>query len=282
MIEVMQGSPGSGKSAVATARAIDHLRDGGVVAANFSLVDGWSDVIANQRIINKLFPDKHFEQSNCLYNRFFRVDSLEAIKQIDPKKLAVGKKLHRKGKYSEGHGLLILDECQLVFNSRKWEKNFEWIEFFTQHRKMGWNVLLIAHTIEMIDSQIRPLAEYESRFRNLQKVKFPVLGFPLSPYPVFVVITRYAGLGAGAGVIASRQVYPLPKWAASLYDSLHVFSRDTLGQESEPVLCGEPPAAAAPGVVVAARPAKDPGIDYYSERCHSCFTGVSCIECHGA
>lgn len=282
MIEVMQGSPGSGKSAVATARAIDHLRAGGVVAANFSLVNGWSDVVAGQRLVNKIFPQKHYEQSSCLHGRFFTINSLEAIKKIDPKALAVDKHAYKKGRYSEGHGLLILDECQLCFNARKWEKNFEWIEFFTQHRKLGWNVLLIAHTIDMIDSQIRPLAEYESRFRNLQKVKLPMIGLPISPYPVFVVIQRYAGLGAGAGVIASRAMFPLPKWAASLYDSLHVFSRDNWGQDDEPTLCGDPPAAAAPRVVVAARPAKDRSIEYYSERCHECFTDMSCIECHGS
>lgn len=247
MIEVQQGTPGSGKSAVAVARAIKHLRFGGVVAANFSLIDGWADAVARRHWRSYLSDDFRHKLAASLWPRFHRVDSLAAIRSIDPRASAVGSYADN-GSYSEGSGLLILDECQLVFNSRRWEKNFDWIEFFTQHRKLGWNVILIAHTIEMIDSQIRPLAEYESRFRNLQKVRFPVLGFPLSPFPLFLVIRRYAGLGAGASVIAGKDLFPLPLWAARLYDSLHVFSADTWGRDSAPSLCGSPPCPPVPNL----------------------------------
>jgi hypothetical protein len=241
MIEVLQGTLGSGKSAVATARALAHIRNGGVVAANFNLVDGWSNVLARRSLRNRFSPERMYKQSLSMYNRFFYVNSLDAIRAIDVKGLSVDEhKTH--GNYQEGQGLLILDECALVFNSRKWEKNFEWITFFTQSRKLGWNVLLIAHTIDMIDSQIRPLCEFESRFRNLQRIKIPLTPIPLSPFPSFLVIRRYAGLGAGASVVADRCLYPLPYWAASLYDSLFVFSSDSWNVPSSPLLCGEPPA----------------------------------------
>lgn len=240
-------TPGSGKSAAAVARAIMHLRKGGVVAANFSLVDGWAEKIASKYALSYLpfgWGEQYaYSKAADLYNRFFRVDSLDAIRALEPRSQATG--FYRdKGGYSEGSGLLILDESQLVFNSRKWQDNLPWIEFFTQHRKLGWNVIMIAHTIEMIDSQIRPLAEYESRFRNLQKVKIPILGFPLSPFPLFLVIRRYAGLGAGASVIADRDLYPLPLWAARLYDSLEVFGfrrSDLSDDQKQPRLCGPPP-----------------------------------------
>lgn len=248
MIEVVQGSPGSGKSAVAVARAIKHLNFGGVVAANFSLIDGWADTVARRHWRSYLSDDFRYRRASSLWPRFHRVDSLAAIRSINPRSDAVGSYADN-GRYSEGSGLLILDECQLVFNSRRWEKNFEWIEFFTQHRKLGWHVLLIAHSIEMIDSQIRPLAEYESRFRNLQKVKLPIIGLPLSPFPLFLMIRRYAGLGAGASVIADKDLYPLPLWAARLYDSLHVFSADTWGRDGVPSLCGSPPAPPSAPVV---------------------------------
>jgi len=176
-----------------------------------------------------------------LHSRFYRVDSLAAIRKIFPLESAVG--LYKsKGGFSEGEGLLLLDECQLVFNARKWEKNFEWIVFFTQHRKLHWDVVLIAHSIEMIDGQIRPLAEYSSTFRNMQKLKVPIIGLPMSPYPLFIVIKRYAGLGAGASVVASRDLFPLPLWAARLYDSLLVFCADDWGNDSDPHHCGPAPA----------------------------------------
>jgi hypothetical protein len=244
MIEIEQGSPGSGKSAVAVARAIAHLKEGGVVAANFSLIDGWAGIVAKHSIMGKLFPEYAHKKASSLYKRFYRFDSLPAIRKINPIMEAVDKHQFKKGKYHEGSGLLIIDESQLVFNSRNsmtGSKNMDWIEFFTQHRKLGWNVILIAHSSLMIDSQIRPLAEYDSTFRNMQKIKIPVLGLPMSPIPMFIVITRYAGLGAGSSVIANRKLFPLPLWAAALYDSLLVFSADQWGKDSKPRHCGSPP-----------------------------------------
>jgi len=240
MIDVRQGTPGSGKSAAAVAQAIYHLKRGGVVAANFKLVDGWAETVSANHPLSRLSRSYRTKLAHSLYNRFYYVDSLEAIKSLNPRMLATGI-LKDDGTYSEGVGLLILDECQLIFNSRKWEKNFAWIEFFTQHRKLGWDVLMIAHTIDMIDSQIRPLCEYESRFRNLQKVRIPVVGLPVSPIPAFLVITRYAGLGAGASAVHSRKLYKLPIWAAKLYDTLLVFSSDKWNENTLPVLCGQLP-----------------------------------------
>lgn len=255
MIEVAQGSPGSGKSAVAVARAILHLKRGGVVAANFSLVDGWAESIVKSSFLFRILNLFHFflsasldayvyKKASCLHKRFYRVDSLSAIRKIFPLDEAVG--LYKdKGGFSEGEGLLLLDECQLVFNARKWEKNFDWIVFFTQHRKLHWNVVLIAHSIEMIDGQIRPLAEYASTFRNMQKLHIPIIGLPMSPFPLFIVIKRYAGLGAGASVVASRDLFPLPLWAARLYDSLLVFNADDWGHDTDPHYCGPAPIAPA-------------------------------------
>lgn len=241
MIEVVQGSPGSGKSAVAVARAIEHLSKGGVVAANFRLVDQWSNQVAKRHIFSSFSGSFRYKRALSLYDRFLYVDSLPAVMAIDPRKQAVGV-YKDDGSYSEGSGLLILDECQLIFNSRKWDKNFSWIEFFTQHRKLGWHVILIAHSIEMIDSQIRPLAEYSSTFRNLQKVRLPIIGLPLSPIPAFLTIRRYAGLGAGANAVHSRELYKLPLWAARLYDSLLVFSAERWLDDTLPSTCGDPPA----------------------------------------
>lgn len=241
MLSCIQGSPGSGKSAVAVALALDHVRNGGVVAANFGLVHGWSDVLANRSMWSWFDEEYRYKRSLSYYNRLYHVKSLQAVMEVGKSLPNLCEGVHTyDGSYKEGGGLLILDEAQLIFNSRKWDKNFSWIEFFTQHRKLGWNVLVIAHSIEMIDSQIRPLFEYEARFRNLQKVRIPVLGVPLCPYPVFNVVYRYAGLGSGAGIISHRDLVPLPLWAARLYDSLAVFN-STAETEATPLLCGNPP-----------------------------------------
>ena len=240
MNECLMGSLGSGKSAVATARAIAHLQDGGVVAANFSLCDGFSDIIARRNPWTWFDDQFRYNKSKSIFNRFFRVESLSAISKINPRELATG--LHATtGKYQEGQGLLILDECALIFNSRTWDKNQDWVKFFTQARKLGWNVVLISHDVEMIDRQIRPTIGYVSTFRNLQQIKIPVTGIPLSPFPLFLVIQKYAGLGAGSGAISDRKIFPLPYWAANLYDSLLVFDAKDWGKQSEPQPCGKPP-----------------------------------------
>lgn len=241
MITILQGTLGSGKSATCTAMAFDHLKRGGVVATNFRLVDGWAYELSKHSIWGMLSEDRRRVNAASHYRRHFHVSSLDAVKAINPKELAEKELKTVSGKYQEGQGLLILDECQLIFNSRKWEKNMDWIEFFTQSRKLGWDVLLVAHTLDMVDSQIRPLIEFEARFRNLQKVRIPIVGLPLSPIPAFMIVYRYAGLGAGSGNIVKKDVAPLPLWAARLYDSLQVFSRDAWGACPLPSKCGEPP-----------------------------------------
>jgi len=247
MITILQGTLGSGKSATCTAMALDHLKRGGVVATNFGLVDGWAYELAHHSFAGRFSEDRRRINALSHYNRHFHVQSLEAVKAINPKELAEKELQTVKGKYQEGQGLLILDECQLIFNSRKWEKNMDWIEFFTQSRKLGWDVLLVAHTIDMIDSQIRPLIEFEARFRNLQKIRVPIIGCPLSPIPAFVIVYRYAGLGPGASNVAKKDLAPLPLWAARLYDSLLVFSRDGWGFDKLPRKCGGPPPALCDG-----------------------------------
>lgn len=242
MITILQGTMGSGKSAACVAKAFAHLKAGGVVATNFKLVDNWAMELARHSIWGLLSEKLRYQNACSHYRRHFHVTSLDAIRQINPKELAEKELKTVDGKYQEGQGLLILDECQLIFNSRKWEKNFQWIEFFTQSRKLGWDVLLVAHSMDMVDSQIRPLIEFEARFRNLQRVRVPVIGCPVSPIPAFMIVYRYAGLGAGASNICKKEIAPLPLWAARLYDSLQVFSQDAWGQNSSPVKCGEPPA----------------------------------------
>lgn len=65
--------------------------------------------------------------------------------------------------------LLVIDECQLLFNAREWGKKGrdKWLSFFTQHRKLGYHVILIAQFDGMIDKQIRALIEYEYVHRKL-------------------------------------------------------------------------------------------------------------------
>lgn len=224
MITIFQGTLGSGKSASMVVDMCEHLLNGGVVAANFSLVPDWAERLAGRNIWCRLGLRDPAPKAACLRARFRQVQSVDdvwsASDDLIPRTLAP------LNKEREGRGRLYLDECQLVFNSRQWSDNSKWIHFFSQSRKLRWDVYLVAHSVNMIDKQIRPFIEFETRFRDLRKVKFLGL-LPMAPksLPMFLAITRYAGIAAGSGEVAHRRCYPLIPALAGLYDSALVFGR---------------------------------------------------------
>lgn len=144
MIFLYSGTPGSGKTLHAVKDMLTFNRKGWPVIANFNLN---SASLRNAENVHWL--------TNALLN---------------PKMLEVFAKDYWKrngGAVKENRILLVIDEAQLVFNAREWQKNKNWIGFFTQHRKMGFQIILIAQSREMIDKQIRALFEYEYKHRVL-------------------------------------------------------------------------------------------------------------------
>lgn len=233
MIEIIQGTPGSGKSAVALVMGVEHLAAGGALAANFELVPDWSWRLAGMNWPVRMGVRDRLSRAEELRRRCFRIGTAETIFQLSDRLKDCGL-TGKPATAREGKGLLILDEAQLIFNTRDFGKNKAWIEFFTQHRKLGWNVLLIAHHIQMIDKQIRPLVEIETRFRNLKNIRIPFLPIPLSPVNAFFAVRFYAGHGPGSGMVHNRGLYFLDLRVARLYDTLRVFAFDDLEEEVSP------------------------------------------------
>ena len=237
MITIFQGTLGSGKSASMVVDLIEHLLSGGVCAANFRLVDGWAVKLAAYNWKVRLGIADKYKVAQDYYDRFRLVGSVDSLWQASEELIPLAKGRAAEG--FEGHGRFYLDECQNYFNAREWQANKGFIHFFSQSRKLKWDGILVAHDISMIDKQIRPFIELEARFRNLQRVKVPVLGIPLSPVPAFLAITRYAGRAAGAGQVFSRRVYPLFRHYADLYDSALIFADDI--KIDAPLSCGPAP-----------------------------------------
>lgn len=86
---------------------------------------------------------------------------------------------HADRRFSEDYIILALDECQLVWNSRSWmdrgragkkDSRMDWLEFFSQHRKYGYYVILIAQSSKMIDNQFRMLIDNEINHRKVQNM----------------------------------------------------------------------------------------------------------------
>ena len=229
MLNLIAGSPGSGKSAVSTVDMLEFLQFGGIVACNYDLVPGWHYKLADTvpRVRWGIADRDAVAQS--YHSRAFKVGTHDTLYTLSERLKEIVKP-GRKGRIPEGSGRLYLDEAQLLFNSRNYKDNYGFIEFFTQHRKLGWDVHLIAHAEDMIDKQIRFLLEYETRLRNLQKVKIAGL-IPLCPFPKFLAITRYAGVSAGSGEIAWRRLYSLHPEFADMYDSMEVFAFNKSSQD---------------------------------------------------
>jgi len=73
----------------------------------------------------------------------------------------------------EGHCLLVIDEAGVFFNARDWmikgAERAEWVKFFSQSRKFGYDVILVAQDLRMIDRQIRNMADFEVKHLNMNK-----------------------------------------------------------------------------------------------------------------
>lgn len=120
--------------------------------------------------------------------------------------------------------LLVIDEAQLVFNSRAWnaKQRMDWIEFFSQHRHFGYKVIFIAQFDRMIDRQIRCLVEIEVKHRRLDNygMKGKILSLPFGG-KLFAAVNYYYGLNEKVGM-----TWYLPrKKYFKLYDSYNRFEQ---------------------------------------------------------
>lgn len=198
MIYLYSGTPGSGKS-LHTARDI---RD--------TLGPKRRPVIANFDINPK---------TRGYRERF----TYRPNDQLKPEWLIAYAEAYWEGKkVREDSILLVIDEAQLVFNSRAWNQGerMAWIEFFSQHRHFGFKVILIAQFDRMIDRQIRCLIEIETNHRKLGN--FGLKGLLLSlPFrgKLFIGVSYYYGLKEKVGTC-----FLLPRRAYfRLYDSYNRF-----------------------------------------------------------
>ena len=134
MIDLYSGTPGSGKSLYATYYLIRQLKIGRGVIANFDI---------NQDYFKK--PVKFTYKDNSELT----VDYL----------VKYSKENHKPNK--EHQTTVIFDEAGVKFNVRDWDvqDRMQWVKFFTLHRKLGFDFILISQYDKMIDKQIRALIE---------------------------------------------------------------------------------------------------------------------------
>lgn len=133
-------------------------------------------------------------------------------------------------RFREDRILLVLDECQLLFNSRDWNQRdrMGWLEFFSQHRKYGFLIIFIAQFDRMIDRQIRSLIEYEYVHRRMGN--FGIGGKAITLFTageLFVCVKRFYPLKEKVGT----EYFKAWKKHYQLYNSYGTFARQDDGVE---------------------------------------------------
>lgn len=158
MLYVYTGVPGSGKSLHAANDVRFALNHGRPVIANFEL--GADAPVKDRSLYHYVSND----QLSVSYITEF-CDAYWA----DP-----------EHKFREDFVLLVLDEVQILWNSRRWSEKgrMEWLELWSQSRKYGLKVIMIAQSAKMIDNQFRQLVDTEINHRKVSS--FGTLGFLIS------------------------------------------------------------------------------------------------------
>lgn len=124
----------------------------------------------------------------------------------------------------EGSLLLIIDEAQTYFNSRSWgeQGRMEWIKFFSEHRKYGFDIILITQYLEMLDKQIRALIEYNVVHRSVLNFRGspllrPFLRFFMGTFQVSVFWLHAKLKVCSYRVWRYKDLFPV-------YDTFHLFT----------------------------------------------------------
>lgn len=192
MIWLYSGTPGSGKSYHAVFDILKKVKR-----------KNKNKVIANFPLTFK----KDIHKNNFMYidNSDMTIEFLENY----------ARKNHLVG--IEGQTLVVVDEAQILFNSRDWgtnsKKRMDWIKFFSKHRKYGYNFIMIAQFDKMIDKQIRALIEYEIAHFKMNNF------FWFLPTTFFLCVERWYGQKMKTG----HQVIPYRKKISSAYNSYTTF-----------------------------------------------------------
>lgn len=221
MIWLYTGTPGSGKSFHAAKDIFGRLRRGGGLICNFPIKE---DLVKKRKA-----HVEYWDNSELTAERLVKY----AMEH------------HKMGK--EGQTLVVIDECQIIFNCRDFGRKDRnaWVTFFSQHRKLGFNIILITQSDRMLDKQIRSLVENEIKHRKLDNygVGGRILWLLTGGRTWFVAIEYWYG---GNKLMLGKSIFPYKSRLASIYDSYKLFS-DMVTVGGDVCAGGDREAAGAPG-----------------------------------
>lgn len=132
----------------------------------------------------------------------------------------------------EGQILVVIDEAQITFNNREWNKQGRaaWIRLFIQHRKLGLRFVLVVQDLNMLDKQIR--AVVETCGHHMRVNSYGWLGSLVSLLsfgrPVCMCIYRLPFYGSTKAGIVGRELVTGKRRLYRMYDTHTLFSDDLL------------------------------------------------------
>ncbi|MGB9856351.1 MAG: zonular occludens toxin domain-containing protein [Caldisericum exile] len=187
MIYLYSGTPGTGKSYHSLLTALRWINRKKIVIANFPIKT---------------------DRENFIYK--------EVIDVKDLLEISMKYGLYKK----ESSALLIVDEAGIIYNSRDFMQNMkrrnDWIKFYSQHRKFGYDVVLVAQDDRMIDRQIRNMIEVEIKHLT-------ILNEILSLLPIKITVTKwyqFKNMRGSVGFIVLLNKY------FKMYDTMRMFDID--------------------------------------------------------
>lgn len=215
MIWLYTGTPRSGKSYHIARDIYRVLNRGGNVIANFPInLDLWVDRKGVNRCKGHFLYLENpapYDLSRCTLSPYFLFKYAQAFFKRD-----------KHNRIIESQCILVFDEAQLIFNSRTWNEagRREWISFFTQHGKFGYDIVFITQYDRFIDRQVRGLCEYEIKHRNLRNYKiFGRIVARLCGGNLFMALTYWCGVKE----LEHKEMFRGKKLIYELYDTHEVF-----------------------------------------------------------
>jgi hypothetical protein len=157
-IEMYLGVPGSGKTLKATSVIVQALKRRKHVLTN---------IVINTDKIRKMTGVYE-------YRGYDMLNPLEFVKYA----------LDNNPEGEEGKMLIVIDEAQVLINSRDIlaKDRMSWVKFMTNHRHLGYNVILITQYDKAIDKQIRNVVETVKNHKCLNRLGLLVF----LPFKLFI------------------------------------------------------------------------------------------------
>lgn len=141
----------------------------------------------------------------------------------------------------EHQTLVVIDECQLLFNKNHigTKENYgNWTKFFTQHRKYGYDILLVTQHIKIIVEDIRELIETETMHFKWDEcpsisMMYYIVWLICKIFGVTLFFFKTSWVHFRSKEFRSRKFFTYRRKFADVYDSYKLFD-NTVGIAEKP------------------------------------------------